>query len=126
MEASTFGLWIVESQNCALNPGMRFGTLSSSAQKGKYSLKIFTSIKKGTLSGLKPTVATYSEKDETLFIDTSKLKFSFNPFGLLPNSIRRTFRLTEQNPKTSLKSGLRKVFPSYDGNGNNRRQPIYL
>ncbi len=125
-DASSFGIWIIDSENCTLSPGDRLGTLSPSLKTGEFKLNIFTSVKNGKLCASKDALASFSEKDEAIFVDKFKIKFSFNPFGFLPSHLRRLFRLKTENPADKIKTGLKRIYPSYDGNGNSRRRPIYL
>ncbi len=123
---NTFGIWVVDSENCAVSPGSRLGTLSTSLQSGKYALKIFSSFKKGQLSAPREALATLSVKDEAIFIDKLKIDFTINPLAMIPSFARRMFRLKFNDPIRQIKKGLTKIYPSYDGNGSSRRQPVYL
>lgn len=60
-----------------------------------------------------------------LSVSTTQTKYRFNPIGLLPG-FWRIVRSSTSDPMTKLPIGLIKLCPSYDGNGTQRNEIIYL
>lgn len=60
-----------------------------------------------------------------LNVSTTQTKYRFNPIGLLPG-FWRVVRSRTSDPLDKLPRGLIKLSPSYDGNGTQRNQIIYL
>lgn len=119
-----YDIFVVEAADCSLLPGMKLGELHSSADPDKFSMKLFTQVKKDLLSSPCSATAIYSEAKESLTIKKSSLKFRFNPTRLLPSF----WRLVSVSVKSKEEApeGMIKIYPSYDGNGSSRRQPRYL
>ena len=116
---------MVESSDCSLSPGMRIGSLTSSADPDKYSIRLFTRQKNGILSLPLDAVATFSESKEALIVKKdSRIRIRFNPTRLLP-SFWRLVSISFKS-KDSAPEGLIKIYPSYDGNQSSRRAPRYL
>ncbi|MCH5218054.1 MAG: hypothetical protein J1F07_05835 [Muribaculaceae bacterium] len=121
----TYDIHVVEAADCSLKPGMKLGELASTADPDKYTLRLFTRVKKGILTAPSEALATYSENKEALTVKrTNKFSLRFNPTRLLPSF----WRLISVNirPGDPAPEGLIKVYPSYDGNNSTRRGPRYL
>lgn len=120
-----YEIYVVEAADCSLSPGMKLGELHSSADPDKFTMKLFTSIKKGLLTSPCEAVATFSDTKESLTVKkTSSLNLKFNPNRLLPY-FWRIVSISVKS-KEGAPEGMVKVYPSYDGNGSSRREPRYL
>lgn len=119
-----YDIFVVESADCSLSPGMKLGELKASADPDKFTISLFTIVKKGTLSKPSQATATFSENKESLTFKKSSVQFKFNPNRLLPYF----WRMISVNVKTRepAPEGMIKVYPSYDGNMSSKRQPRYL
>lgn len=118
-------IYVVESADCSLSPGMMLGELLSTPDPDKYTLKLFTTVKKGMLSRPRNASVSFSENKEALIVKPdNSLKVRLNPTRLLPSFWRMvSFSLKQPD---SAPEGLVKIYPSYDGNGSSRRSPRYL
>ena len=120
-----YNLYIVEAADCSLSPGMIIGELHDSADPDKFTLKLFTKVKKGILSAPAEAIATFSESKESLIVKKkSNFSLRLNPTRLLP-SFWRVASLSVKS-KESAPEGMLKIYPSYDGNQSTRRAPRYL
>lgn len=120
-----YDIFVVESADCSLSPGMRIGELHTSTDPDKYSINLFTAVKNGVLSLPLEAIATFSENKESLTVKkSSRFKVRFNPTRLLPSFWR--LATISFNSKESAPEGMIKVYPSYDGNQSTRRAPRYL
>lgn len=119
-----YDIIVVESADCSLSPGMKLGELHASADPDKYTLKLFTKIKKGVLSAPCSALATYSEEKEALTVKKGSMRIRLNPNRLLPSFWRIVS--VSFNSNVAAPEGMIKVYPSYDGNGSTRRSPRYL
>lgn len=122
------GFWdiaVVESDDRALHEGDIIGWLQESTNPDKFTMHLFTSRKRGRLCKPGSCLVTYSQKNESLTVEAGKVKFSFNPLGLL-SQFRRGLSIRYDNPLEKLPSGMIKLYPGYDGNGSSRRKIRYL
>lgn len=119
-----YEIWIVESPDCSLTPGMKIGELQTTPDPDKYSINLFTQIKKGILKAPCSATATYSETKESLTFKKPSFRIRLNPSRLLPyfwRMVSVSFGNKEAAPE-----GMIKIYPSYDHNGSSRRYPRYL
>lgn len=120
-----YDIFVVESADCSLRPGMRLGELRTSADPDKFTIKLFTAVRNGVLTMPHEASATFSEAKESLTVKrNSSLKLSLNPTRLLPSFWR--IASISINSRESAPEGMIKIYPSYDGNGSTRRAPRYL
>lgn len=127
-DADKTGRWnitVVESDDVALRAGDVIGWLEESTDTKKFKLNLFTGRKRGKLCTPLCCMAVYSEKDESLRIERSKLKLTINPLGFLPY-FWRSIRVKVDDPGRELPKGMIRIYPGYDGNGSSRREPLYL
>ena len=123
--AGLYDLRIIEAADCSLHPGMILGQLHASPDPDKFTLSLYTSVRKGVLKAPTTTLATFSQNKEALMVKrSSPLRFRFNPMRLLP-SFWRIVSISVKS-KESAPEGMIKIYPSYDGNGSTRRGPRYL
>lgn len=136
-EFTTYKMTVVETSDCNLHPGDRLGTLTESAEAGKYNIELFTERKNGLLLKPRTCRAEISKDGESIIFKKDKNKLNFrltiNPYTLLPGlwKIFRTNVSTSPFNTTSSSSpvpaaGMIKIYPSYDGNMSSRRSPRYL
>lgn len=119
-----YDIFIVEAADCSLRGGMKLGELHSSADPDKFSMRLFTQIKRGILSIPMEATATFSENKESLTVKRSTPRIRINPVRLLPSFWR--IATISIKSKESAPEGLIKIYPSYDGNNSTRRGPRYL
>lgn len=125
MNSERWNITVVESDDTALRGGDLIGWLESTTDPRKYRLNLFTTRKRGTLCKPGSCSAILSEQHESLRIERTKLKITFNPLGFLPH-FWRSIRVKVSNPAKELPEGMIRIYPSYDGNGSSRRKPRYL
>lgn len=119
-----YDLYVVESADCSLSPGMKLGELYTSTDPNKFNLKLYTVVKNGLLSVPCSAVATFSENKESFAVKKTSVSIKLRPYTLLP-SFWRLANISVKS-KESAPDGMIKVYPSYDGNGSTRRGPRYL
>lgn len=120
-----YDIFVVEAADCSLSAGMKLGELHESVDPDKFTLKLFTAVKKGMLSAPLQAIATYSETKESLTVKkSSPIGIRLNPTRLLPG-FWKIVSLSLKS-KDSAPEGMLKIYPSYDGNGSTRRGPRYL
>lgn len=120
-----YDIFVVQSSDCSLSPGVKLGEMHESSDANKYNMKLFTNIKKGVLSSPMTAVATRSANgDSFTFRKSSGFSLRLNPTRLLP----WFWRIISVNIKSgeAAPEGMIKVYPSYDGNNSSRRAPRYL
>lgn len=124
-----YDVWVIESDDVRLKPGMLMGSLHESAQAGKFRLSLYTSVEHGLLSNLRDCYAALSKDGQSLIVESAKIKVRVSNSTLLPmfwNKLRLGLRLNVSNPLEKLPEGLRRVYPSYDGNGSSLYNPRIL
>lgn len=119
-----FDIYVIEAADCSLSPGMKIGEMHTSADPDKFTLRLYTIVKKGILSAPQDATAIYSEAKESLTVKNSSLKVRFNPTRLLP-SFWRIASISVKS-KEAPPEGMIKIYPSYDGNNSTRRAPRFL
>ena len=119
-----YDIYVVESADCSLQPEVKLGELTSSADPDKYTLRLFTSIRKGILINPCSATATFSQNKESLSVKRTGINIRINPLRLLPSF----WRIASFSIKTNdaAPKGMIKIYPSYDGNGSSKRIPRYL
>ncbi|MDE6294714.1 MAG: hypothetical protein K2M03_01480 [Muribaculaceae bacterium] len=116
-----YSIRVVESDDVRLKPGMLMGHLYESAQAGKYRMSLYTSMEHGLPAKLKDCYAVLSKDMQTLTVESAKVTVKVGASTLLPvfwNKLRLSLRLNVTNPLEKLPEGLRRIYPSYDGNGS--------
>lgn len=127
-----FSISVVESEDVRLKPGQLIGMLEESAEPEKYRMKLFTAVKHGQLAKLCDCVAHLKSDKDVMLVQAPKLKLNLGVSTgglLLPDfwtRVRGTVRMSVDNPAANLPEGMRKVYPSYDGNGSSRHNPRVL
>lgn len=119
-----YNIYVVEAADCLLKPGMKIGEALSTADPNKFTLRMFTRMKKGIPEFPQDVTATLSETKESLTFKKPSFKIRINPTRLLPyfwRFISVSVKTGEPAPE-----GMIKTYPSYDGNGSSRREPRYL
>ena len=123
-KSGVYDIYVIEAADCSLDAGVKLGELHQSADPDKYTLTLYTKVKKGILSAPVSATATFSDTKESLTIKKPSIRFRFNPTRLLPYFWRMvSFSV---GTKENAPEGMVKTYPSYDGNGSSRRQPRYL
>lgn len=128
----TFDIRVIESSDIRLRPGDIIGNLSSTPEKNKYEITLFTERRNNLLLKPQTVLALLSDEEETMVLKKRKpkfsLRFTFNPTTLLPQMWRIIRLNTSSAGNTNVEGaiGMVKIYPSYDGNGSSRRQPRYL
>lgn len=128
-EKGRYGVYLLESVDCRLWPGMQLGWLEESADRMKFRISLSSKLHKGIPVGHMQGVATLGKNADMLTIDMPKVKFTITPSVLLPslwNMLRLSVRLTTRNPLDRLPEGWVKTFPSFDGDGSSSRYTRYL
>ena len=124
-----FGIFLVESVDCRLYPGMRLGWIEESPKSGKFRISLSSRLRNGIPAGHIEGVATLADGNESLLIEMPQVKLSLSPSLLLPtlwNRLRLAVRLKVKDPLEQLPQGWIRTFPSYDLNGSRRNHPRYL
>lgn len=122
--AGVYDITVVDAADCSLSPGMRLGELRESSDPAKYTLQLYTKVKKGLLSVPVKALAEYSDAKQSMTVKKSTMKIRFNPTRLLPYFWRMV--TVTMNTREGAPEGMIKVYPSYDGNGSSKREPRYL
>lgn len=129
-----YEMTVVESTEANASPGDIIGNLKATSDMKKYDVELFTKKKKGILTNPKKCVATLSSDGEFMRMARSsssgiRLRFNLNPSYLLPRLWRSIFRISTSGSSegpSKYEGGMLKIYPSYDGNGSDRRKPRYL
>lgn len=123
-QKGTYGIYVVESADCSLNPGDRIGSLQASPDPDKFKMKLYTAMKKGVPGVPCNASARLSRNHESITVTKPSLKLRFQPNRLLPY-FWRIVNVSIKNPE-SVPEGMIKIYPSYDGNDSSRRETRYL
>ena len=129
-----FELSVIETTDVSLRPGERIGSLHSTADPRKFTMRLFTDRRKGVLSKPESCIVTLGNDSETLMLPKKKksklrIRYSLNPASLLPKMWRIVrFGISSGNGTDNEQApvGLVKIYPSYDGNGSSKRDIRYL
>lgn len=116
---------VIESADQSLRPGQVIGYLAMTPEVGQFRLWMYTDISRRIPVRPEECHATLSDDRCGLAIVAKQYKLKINPFGLLP-SFWRMARIQTVDPAAKTSKGFLKVYPSYDGNGSQRRTPRYL
>lgn len=113
---NAIGVFILLSDDCRLQPGMRLGTLTPTADPKLFSLSLLSrfSPKKGLHLPLDATAKTNSDFSR-ISIEVPKLKFSLTPSIIIPNLIdmlRLRVNIRYSNPNDKLHDGWIKISPN--------------
>ena len=119
-----YDMTVIEADDVSLKGGDSIGFLEESPDPSRFSMTLCTEIRNGLPRIPRRLMATYKPEQETIVTEWIKIRLSLNPSRLLPN-FWRFAGLKFSNPLDRLPHGLRRLFPSYDGNGNSRRSTIY-
>lgn len=125
IENGTYDIISIESGDGSFSPGERIGQIISISDPAKFKMILFTQRKKNILTRPKECAATLALDDYAMRVEHKSKKFQFNLFFLLPRFWRMA-RITTDDPTKSLPFGMKKIYPSYDGNGSSRFNPRYL
>ncbi len=128
-ERYRYNVTVIESDDVRLKPGMLIGTLTESAQNGKYRLSLYTSVKHGLPARLSDCLATLSKDNQSLIVESLKVKVRVGGSTILPvfwNKLRLSLRINVNNPLDKLPDGMRRIYPAYDGNGSSPYKPRTL
>lgn len=120
-----YKIFSLETGDDVFRPGECIGTFQATSDPLKFKLKLYTRRKKNYLTSPKECAATLTLDDYAMQVEYKSRKFSFNPFFLLPK-FWRIARFSSSDPIKSLPFGMRKIYPSYDGNGSSRFNARYL
>lgn len=120
-----FGMWIVQTTDCRLEPGKRIGTVTASPDPMKFRLSLFTSKKRGKYTDPLECMLTLNTQKEALLIERTGLSLTFNPMAFF-SGFWRTVRIKVNDASKKVPEGMVKVYPSYDADGSRRRNPRYL
>lgn len=124
-----FNVYVIDAVDCRLEPGMKIGEATESADPQQFRLALCSKVKKGLPGMAKDCLAKLNRDGESLYISYPKVKIIITPSILLPrlwNSLKLTPRVNVNNPVEKLPEGWRKIYPSYDGNGSSSSRPRYL
>lgn len=128
-ERYRYNITVIESNDVRLKPGMLIGTLTESAQNGKYRLSLYTAVRHGLPAQLSDCLATLSKDKQSLIVESMKIKVRVGGSTILPvfwNKLRLSLRINVNNPLDKLPEGMRRIYPSYDGNGSSLYKPRTL
>lgn len=124
-----YDIYLYESVDCRFSRGMRVGTATATADPKQFSLSLCSRLRKNILTSPLPCAGKLSADADILYIQAPKVKLSITPSILLPtlwNTLRLSTRIRVENPADKLPSGLRKVFPTFDGNPRPQSAIRYL
>lgn len=120
------GVFILQSDDCRLEPGMRIGTMKPSADPSLYRLSLMTrySTKKGLYLPLDATAKANSDFS-SFTLETPKISFSLTPSVIIPNLLdllRMRLSLRFKDPTSRLRDGWLRLYP----HSSSGKFPIYL
>lgn len=125
-----YGVFVVESPDCRLEPGCRIGELEDIGDNQKFRMRIMSSWKKGMLGSPIVCAATLDGGSDRLSIESRSLKVSLSPSIVLPrllDMLRLGVRIKINDPAEKLHDGWRKIYPvAPDGASVNAPRTIYL
>lgn len=124
-----YEIYLLESVDCRLSPGMLVGEAVATADKSQFSMTLRTRLKRGMLCSPAPCAGKLSSDAEVLYIKAPKVKISLTPSIFLPtlwHTLRLGVRIRTENPSDKLPDGWRKTFPTFDGNEPSASTPRYL
>ncbi len=124
-----YDIYLLESVDCSLHPGMNVGQIEESADKTQFSIKLKTKLNKGLLTSPLPCSGKLSGNSDILYIKSPKIKVSFTPSLFLPTLmkvLRLGFRVRTESPADKVPDGIIKTFPTFDGNSPASSSPRYL
>jgi hypothetical protein len=120
-----YSIKVINSEDNSLLPGEILGYVENSSMPDKFSITLYTSRKNLRLFRKKKCSASLTNQDESLIIEAKSIGIKINPLGLLPH-FWRYVRYQSSDPTSKTPHGMRKIYPSYDGNGSSRFSPRYL
>lgn len=116
---------VLEAFDTRLKTGDTIGILQKSAESKRFILRQYTERKGNVLSGLQNFNAELADNGESLIIRaSSKVSFRLNPWRLLPRFLQlvRISTTSDKSPGT----GLRRIYPSIDGEGLLEEEVVIL
>ncbi|MDE6010312.1 MAG: hypothetical protein K2F87_02540 [Muribaculaceae bacterium] len=129
MRKGAYGIFLVETTDCRLTPGMLLGRLEESPNSEKFKISLCSRLAGGLPTGWQEGLASLSQTGDALLIEMPKLKLSLNPSMVLPvlwNRLRLNLRVKHTDPLDRLPEGWIRVFPTADGNSADLSHPRYL
>ena len=132
-QLESYSISIIDSPDCRLSPGDKFGRLFATPNSDAYKIELFTEKNNDLLLKPKSCLATLSKNGDSIIIKKEKSKFkgrlNFNFNRLLPGFwkiVSTGISPNYSNSGQNLPVGMVKIYPSYDGNGSSRRKIRYL
>lgn len=129
----TYTISVVKTSDARLHPGDIIGKLYATPEERTYRIDLATEKKNDFLLKPKSVKATLSKEGDALIVTKQKspLKARLNLYfnRLLPGFWKIvSFGISPQNglSPATLPVGMIKLYPSYDGNGSQRRKTRYL
>lgn len=128
-----YDITVVETTDSFLHPGDYIGKLEATAKDGVYKIELLTEKKKELLLSPKSVTAELSKEADALLIKKQKspfrlrLNLSFN--RLLPGFwkiVSTGISPNNNTDNTKPPVGMKKIYPSYDGNGSVKGRIRYL
>lgn len=110
---------LLTAPNRSLRPGTVLGHVTSSAVKGKYDARMYTSISGLSLSGPKHFTLTLDETENRIVFQKRQSSYSINLWRLLPYLFRNIVRKNETEQSIA---GCVRVFPA----PSLPLEPVYL
>lgn len=110
-----YRIYIVDSVDCRLTPGMELGYLEESVDSSKFRLRLMSHWKKSLLDIPVKGTATLDSKGETLIIEGKSVRLSLTPSVILPNLmslLRMRVGLRIKDPEDRLPRGFHRIFPA--------------
>lgn len=102
---------VLESDDILLEPGQTIGYLYASASPADYHLYIYKNISHVGISRPQHIAAEYDSRSRSFSFKQKKIKFSFNPLGLIPR-VRSLLRISTDNPVNEIPRGLVCIYPA--------------
>ena len=126
-----YSIRVIEGEDSRLVPGMEIGSLASTPNNNTFKIELMTEEKNNILLKPQSCLASLSKEGDNLIIKKDKtpfkLRLNFNFNRLLSGFWKIvSIGLNKNTQNTEPPVGMIKIFPSYDGNGSNKRQPRYL
>ncbi len=109
-----FGIYVIDTTDCRLQPGQRIGNLNETVEDRIYRLTLCSRWKKETPDTPLNGTATMDSDGDVMRIEGRSAGLSVTPNIILPNLLgllRLRVRLNVNDPEKKIPSGLRKIYP---------------
>lgn len=126
-DATSYVIWLIDPGDSDGSVGDRLGSVVMTGKTDTYILRLPTSRSNGLPAGHQEIEGTLSADGEGMQFRAEKrhTRISLSPTSIL-TGFWRILRVSIDLPEGRRRTGMIRIYPTYDGNGSMRRLPRYL